>query len=223
MHYYIRSVLLATCLLTCTISASHATLVVEEDQQIVAPGAYIDTRVINHGLIAGSQTDRLIFSPNALVSGNSQFEYTINLGTFAPGNSPAIISGTNQAFGGTVQIELGGPSPGFGSDNHDQINDTATLTLGSSTVLNILSFNNFVPTPGDTFEILTRHEGLAGNFGSVVIDTHFTLNGITFEQIISNPTGMGSLTLVAVAVPEPGAFWFLSAVGGLVLTVTKKR
>lgn len=179
-----------------------ADLVIPTGQTYV--GAGIATgRVENHGVITSGTSDRFVFGPETVVQGSGHFENTLSWGVFAPGNSPGITSSRNIAFGGTLEIELGGTNPGFGSGKHDQINDTATITLFDNLpVLSILSFEGFIPTPGDEFEILTWQTGLVGSFSAVLFDNTFTVNNITFEQIITNPTGAGNFTLRAVAVPE---------------------
>lgn len=200
----------------------HADLVVPESEQ-QANSSDI-TRIVNHGTIAGTPQHRFVFDAYTIVTGGGRFDHVDHWGVFAPGNSPGVTTGENQAIFGTLQIELGGTDgPGFGPTNHDQVNDDGTLALGASSVLNVLSFNGFVPAVGDSFTILTWTDGLVGSFGSVVLDSQFTVNGITFEQIITNPSGAGNLTLVAV--PEPSAFLFLGLVTGLVvfsISIVKK-
>ena len=173
-----------------------------------------------------SLSQRIIFDAPYVVSGNGTFTNTLVLGTFAPGNSPAIINGANQAFGGTVQIELGGLTPGFGPNNHDQINDSAMLFLFPGATLTIDPFSGFVPTVGDTFTAFTWQQGLDGTFTNVVVNSFYAAQGIDFELHYINTAGAGSLTLEAVAVapvPEP-ATWMLCAAAFIVaLAVRRSR
>ncbi|MEZ6119780.1 MAG: hypothetical protein R3C28_24875 [Pirellulaceae bacterium] len=87
----------------------------------------------------------------------------INFGQLRPGNSPGIqnVNEFTQASGGSLQIEIGGTTPGPGSENvddgYDQINVTTSATLDGT--LDIDLINDFTPSVGDTFDILT--------FGSV--------------------------------------------------------
>jgi hypothetical protein len=172
----------------------------------------VDLEIIaNHGVMAGTADEPLVFNADTRVTGSGYFEYTLSLGTFSPGNSPGVTTGFNQAFGGTIQFELGGTAPGFGSNNHDQINDTGTISLFNPT-LSILPFGGFVPQPGDQFKILTWQTGLSGSFGATLIDSFFTNANITFVQVIDNVSGPGSLTLVAQAIPEASP---LMTCGGL--------
>jgi len=190
---------------------------------LVAPGetfngsGVVSEDLVNHGRVIGNGPeagDRLVFDTGSTVSGAGYFENTLVLGTMSPGNSPGIVTGTNQAFGGTLVIELGGPTPGFSSNNHDQINDLQTLSLFGLPTLNVVSFDGYIPTPGDTFEILTWQTALVGSFGTITYDPIFAINGITFTESITNPTGPGNFTLTAV--PEPSAFLFGGAVCGLI-------
>ena len=211
---------LGICLLAT--ASLRADLVVPKAMRPPVRDAFM-SRVVNDGVIAGTPEQRFVFDAYTIVSGGGHFEYTHSMGIFAPGHSPGVVSGNNTAYSGTLQIELGGTDPGFGSGRHDQINDAGTISLFSNPTLAVLSFEGFTPEPGDQFTILTWQEGLEGSFGSVVLDAQFTVNGITFEQIITNPSGAGNLTLVAV--PEPSAFLYLGLVTGLVvfsISIAKK-
>ena len=177
----------------------------------------------NHGHVIGDGTataERLIFDAPWTVSGKGTFENTLILGTFAPGDSPTITQGTNQGFGGTVQIELGGTTPGSGNDNHDQINDTATILLPGSPTLEILPWSNFVPEIGDEFVIMTWQTSLDGEFGDVIVDPWFTTHGIDFNLHYNNVGGAGNLTIEAT--PEPATLSLL-ALGGLALVRRRSR
>ena len=172
--------------------------------------------VIGDGVGAG---ERIIFNSPWIVSGKGTFTNTLIMGTFAPGESPGITNGTNQGFGGTVQIELGGTVPGFGNGNHDQINDTAMILLVGSPTLEILPWNGFVPEVGDEFIILTWQAGLDGKFGDVVTASWLADHGISFALHYNNIGGAGNLTIEAV--PEPATLSLL-ALGGLAMMRRKK-
>jgi autotransporter-associated beta strand protein len=175
----------------------------------------------NHGHVTGDGTSldaRLVFDSPWTVSGEGTFENTLILGTYTPGNSPAAVNGTNQGFGGTVQIELGGATPGNGDGHYDQINDAATILLTGSPRLSILPWNGFLPDPGQQFEVMTWQSGLNGSFGSVEVDPWFMSHGIWFDVAYHDPAGSGGLTLTAVnATPEPGSLLLLAA-GAVALT-----
>lgn len=191
-----------------------------EQGETLSPSIPLDGRVVNHGHIFGSTTQPVVFGPGALVSGSGHFTETLNYGTFAPGNSPGVTTGTNQAFAGTVEIELGGTTPGFGSGKHDQINDNGAILIVGFPTLSLISFESFIPSAGDEFTILTWDEGLVGDFGTVELDPAFVSAGIEFEQVVTNRLGAGDLTLRAVAVPEVGGF--LQGLGVVLLLVCIK-
>jgi len=193
-----------------------AHFLLEQGKNMVGRG-YVNGHFKNHGDVIGDGTgtdERIVFDAPWIVTGKGTFENTLILGTFAPGESPAIASGANQGFGGTVQLELGGTAPGFGDDNHDQIADDATILLVGSPTLAILPWNDFVPAVGDEFVVMTWAAGLDSAFGDVVTDSWFTDRGLSFDLRYNNPAGAGDLTLEAV--PEPATLALL-ALGGVVV------
>ncbi len=73
-------------------------------------------------------------------------------GTLAPGNSPGttVITGNYDQLSGTLEIEINGLAAGT---NFDFVSVAGIATLGGT--LDISLIDGFVPTLGDTFEILT--------------------------------------------------------------------
>ena len=108
----------------------------------------------------------------------------------------------------------------IGDDNHDQINDTGTILLFESPILEILSWSNFVPEVGDEFVILTWQVGLDGEFGDVAVDPWFTSHGIDFALHYNTPSVPGNLTIEAI--PEPATLSLL-ALGSLVALRGRRR
>jgi autotransporter-associated beta strand protein len=180
----------------------------EEGKNLIGRGT-INGNFKNQGHVIGDGTmlsERIVFEEDWIVSGKGTFTRTLVKGTFAPGESPGVTNGEDQAFSGNVQIELGGLDPGNGSDNHDQINDTAMILLLDEPTLEVLPFDSFLPELGDQFVVMTWQTGLNGTFGELVIDTFFTSQGISFQPIYNNVGGAGNLTLVAVQfIPEPSS------------------
>jgi hypothetical protein len=73
-------------------------------------------------------------------------------GDLRPGNSAATVTFENNialGSGTTLQIELGGTNPG---SQYDQIDVTGELALGGA--LDVLLIGGFMPTAGDSFNIL---------------------------------------------------------------------
>ena len=167
----------------------------------------------NQGTVLGDGTaigERIVFDASWTVSGIGTFENTLVLGTFSPGNSPAISLGENQGFGGTIEIELGGTTPGSGPNNHDQIVDAGEVLLLDGTDLAVMQWNGFEPAIGDTFEFLQATDGIVGSFDNLFVDPFFLDLGIGFE--LSYESGMASL--LAVSAGQPGDFDFDGDVDG---------
>jgi len=173
----------------------------------------------NHGHVIGdglAPSERIVFESGWTVTGKGTFEYVGFKGTFAPGDSPTITSTTHAWYAdATVQVELGGTTPGSGNDNHDQINDTATVWLDHDEppTLEILPWNNFIPEVGDEFVILTWQESLDGVFGDVIVDPWFTDHGLYFKPHYNNIGGAGNLTIEAT--PEPSSLLLLAIVSSV--------
>lgn len=74
---------------------------------------------------------------------------------FSPGNSPGIedLETFYQGADGTLLIEIGGLTPGNTNDSYDQINISGQATLDRT--LQISLWNGFMPSEGDSFQILT--------------------------------------------------------------------
>ena len=198
----------------------HAHFLLEPGKNMVGRGS-VNGNYKNYGDVIGDGTaaaERVIFNAPWVVSGKGSFTNTLILGTFSPGESPGITTGTNQGFGGTVQVELGGVNPGFGAGNHDQINDSGEILLFNSPALEILPWNDFIPEVGDEFVILTWQDGLDGEFGDVVVDSWFTDRGLDFEPHYNNTGGQGNLTIEAT--PEPATLSVMTLCG---LAVVRRR
>jgi hypothetical protein len=191
--------------------SARADLVVQPGETFVGEGT-INENVVNNGAIIGAPQP-LVFAAGTLVTGAGSLENTRIDGTYAPGNSPSAVSTTNIIFtaSSTAEFELGGTIPGFGAGRHDQINDTATITLQGG-VLKVSPFGGFVPQSGDQFVIMTWQTQLSGAFGSMMVDPFFTSQGINFTQQINNPGGPGNFTLIAI--PEASSILLIGVIGG---------
>ena len=121
-------------------------------------------------------------------------------------------------FSGTA---VSGEESSGDDDNHDQINDSGTLSLFDPVTLSILPSNNFVPSVGDEFVVMTWQTELQGTFANVLVDPVFNSNNIAFDLIANNIGSAGSLTLQATVVPEPTTL--LLALIGLALLPHRRR
>ncbi|QEG33074.1 beta strand repeat-containing protein [Bythopirellula goksoeyrii] len=170
---------------------------VEQGKNVTGRGT-IEGNFKNNGHVIGDGTatgERIAFGSDWTVSGIGTFENTLVLGTFAPGLSPAIVAGENFSFAGMVEMELGGTTPGSGSNNHDQIIDAATMELLSGVDLELKPWHGFQPQVGDSFKLLLSDQNLLGTFDEVMVDPYFQALGIDFDLHYT----ANSLTAVAVA------------------------
>jgi len=203
----------------------HAHFLLPHGGEMTGRGSVIGNLRNQGGLIGdGPAADqRIILESDWIVSGDGSFENVVFKGTFAPGDSPAMVSTTNAWYSGaTVQVELGGTSPGSADDNHDRINEAALVRLDPTDppTLEILPYSGFLPEVGDEVVVMTWREGLVGAFGDVIVDPWFTDHGLDFDLHYNNPDGPGDLTLTAT--PEP-ATMIMIAVGVPVLLKSRRR
>jgi hypothetical protein len=103
-------------------------------------------------------------------------------GNVKPGQSPGILTvAGNFAFSDndTFTVEIGGTSPGNTVNDHDQLNATGSVTIGSNVTLTTSAFGGFSPTVAQTFTIIDRTAGTG------------TFQGLAENATISNFLGSG--------------------------------
>lgn len=86
-------------------------------------------------------------------------------GTLAPGHSPGaanIVGNYAQSASAALQIEIAGLAPGA---QFDRVDVTGLANLNGA--LNVTLLNNFIPSIGNSFEILRAVGGLSGSFSSI--------------------------------------------------------
>ncbi len=155
----------------------------EDGKNVIGRGG-IAGNFRNMGSVIGDGTmlsERIEFENGFTVTGIGYAENVLYSGNHSPGLSPAVVTGKNQAFAGTVELELGGTTPGSGSNSHDQIVDLGAVELVEGVDLAIRPWNGFEPAIGDEFEVLTWSDDLAGTFDEVIVDSYFAALGIDFE------------------------------------------
>ncbi|MCW3480747.1 autotransporter domain-containing protein, partial [Neisseriaceae bacterium JH1-16] len=96
----------------------------------------------------------------------------VNHGTFAPGNSPGLITiAGNYTEAGLLQTELETTTPVLG---HDQIRVGGKVTLQSGSVLDVQTYGGVLPTRGNVYQVIADLNGAAkrvnGRFGTVEFD-----------------------------------------------------
>jgi hypothetical protein len=132
--------------------------------------------VVNDGEIRTSANAFTIFFGSVSGSGTFTGTGTVNFeGDLNPGNSPAIVNfGGDVVLGAdsTLKIEIGGATPGT---SYDQVNVAGQLSLAGA--LEISLIDGFVPTAGQTFDILNA-ASLVGAFSSIELPT---IPGLTWN------------------------------------------
>ena len=106
-------------------------------------------------------------------------------------NSPGLltISGAyTQASTGTLNIELGGTTAG---STYDKISVTGAATLAGT--LNLDLVNDFIPTVGQTFNILT-YGSKSGTFSSIT----YSDQGLTCSVAYNSPYAQLTVTAVSI-------------------------
>ncbi len=198
-----------------TIGGTGTLVIANQSNDFNLPISVADTA---HLAIFGSMTSPSIqFTVNsgATLAGPASIAGQVHVqpgGTFAPGNSPGIASvGTlTLDSGSTLEIEIGGLTPGTGPGFHDQVIITNSVTLGGAN-LAVLDFGGFlagnVLSNGTTFVIM-QIPGNApppgrGEFANLSNLSVFQAAGESFQIDYSGGDG-NDISLVVV--PEPGMF-----------------
>ena len=145
--------------------------------------------------------------PQARVSGTGSLNASLTntSGVVAPGHSAGLLNISNtysQEAAGTLEIELGGNTPGTG---YDQLSVAGFALLAGT--LEISLINGFVPAAGQSFDILSASSVL-GTFDNVV------LSG--FPAGVGFDVSYGPNLVSIIAVPLPASsLLLLSALLGL--------
>jgi hypothetical protein len=135
-------------------------------------------------------------SGDSLVGSGTLVSNLVNAGLVSPGASPgriAVDGDYDQQAIGTLDIELGGTSPGT---SYDQLAITNAATLGGT--LNISLIDGFTPAPGDIFNLITfaSHTGsfAAVNLPELGPDLTWQLNYEDTALVLSVSSTGGSIT-----------------------------
>jgi hypothetical protein len=172
-------------------------MLLEQGKNLVGRGT-VYGNFVNQGDVYGDGSttgQKIVFAAGSTVSGIGSFENVVFNGTYSPGNSPAITSLSNGEFSSSssLLIELGGTQPGT---QYDRVIDTGVLSLLGGT-LNVVSYNGFAPSFGDSFEIL-QYGRLSGDFGTVNYPA--LSGGLSWERTTS------ATAMMITVVPEPSTF-----------------
>ncbi len=136
--------------------------------------------IVSSGLLKGKGT----------VIGN-----VIVAGTFAPGTSPGIVNiNGNYTQTGTLQIELGGITPGTG---YDQVVVSGTANLGGT--LDVRQFGAFVSPPGATFQVV-KAGTVNGTFTNTIVPLIFSGLSTSYQSQFVE-LGNAAVTTASVLAP----------------------
>jgi autotransporter-associated beta strand protein len=143
--------------------------------------------------------DRLEIAPAAMFQFNGGLLKVVDVvgnlvnngGTFAPGASPAVstVSGSFVQTAGTLQIEIGGTTPG---SQFDMLLVGGVAGIGGALDVDLLS--GFMPTAGQTFQFLKASNGVAGMFGSTSLPS--LAGGLTWQLLYNS--GVAALIVAPV-------------------------
>ncbi len=121
------------------------------------------------GDVSGSADFPLLISGGVLVgTGKIQGDVINDGGVVAAGYSPGSITingNYTQTSNSTLNMEIGGTSPGTG---YDQLVINGSASLAGT--INLISYNNYLPPVGASFKLITYYS-VAGSFN--------TINGLT--------------------------------------------
>lgn len=138
-----------------------------------------------------------------LIQGNGTIDVTTTFthdGDTGPGASPGILSWTgnwNPNASSSLEIELGGPSPGSGPNNHDLLQVSGSAALDGS--INVSLSNGYVPNVGDQFTVMTCDGGCVGSFATLNTNDGVGLQVIVnANDVVLEITGLTQLNLSAV-------------------------
>jgi hypothetical protein len=154
-------------------------------------GGYTQTAGVTrlNGGTLGSETALMI--DGGLLEGIGTVEASVaSDGDLGPGLSAGAlrITGTHtQTSGGTLTVEIGGPTAGT---EFDQLNIDGAATLSGT--LDVRLLDGFVPTLGQSFEIMT----FASRTG-----TFSTVNGLAIDGGLAFEPRYGATNLVLAVVP----------------------
>ncbi|MGH8047303.1 MAG: hypothetical protein ACREKL_08650 [Chthoniobacterales bacterium] len=207
---------------------------------------------VNEGtlLVNGTHTTgtNYMVNPGATLGGTGLLGGGVNTiqinGTLSPGNSLLAAdsqtgsldiggSALNFTTGSNVVFQIGGPTPGDGIGNYDQvnaINPAGAINLQTGVSISFALVNGYIPVPGDIFYVLTRADALAfttlftGTTEGGVVDlgggnfANITYQADSFLQTL---TGGNDVAIYLDAVPEPGPLALVAL--GMVATIFRFR
>ncbi len=173
---------------------------------------------INNPTGSAFGTGAVTLAAGATLTGAGTFSGAFqNHGTYAPGNSPALVtlSSFSQGPTGVLEMELASLARGTG---YDALDIAGTFQPDGTLVVLLLS--GFAPSSGDAFDLFDFNpSSIAGTFAT--LDLPALAPGLTWDTSALHTTGV--LAVTGTAIPEPAACATLSALAGLAFAATRRR
>ncbi len=148
------------------------------------PNILAKPTIINGHVTGNSAAQKITMT--GYVKGVGTFDNVTFAGTFSPGLSPTVTSAgsISLAASNTLVMEIGGTTAG---STYDQIQASGALDLGG--VLQISLINGYVPSAGQSFDIL-NWGSINGTFSSINLPT---LAGLSWNTSQLYTTGVLSV------------------------------
>lgn len=142
----------------------------------------------NNGHISGDSMAQPI-NLSGYVKGVGTMDNVVITGTDAPGFSPAAVTRGSVIYAGSLEIELGGTTPGSEYDQLNHLLGAGTAVLGG--ILEVQLIDNFAPSVGDTFDVITALGGITGTFeteslpslGLLALEVLYDTNGVSLAVV----------------------------------------
>ncbi|MCF7975639.1 MAG: hypothetical protein K9N55_17615, partial [Phycisphaerae bacterium] len=159
--------------------------------------------------LAGSPVLELISGASIGDAHQTGFDFVGGLlvlnGCIWPGQSPGVLSISGDvtlAANTTLDLEIGGDTPGTGTGNHDQLDVShGIVMIGSNVALHMVPWDNFIPTGGEQIVIIDNQGsdaivGRLANYAEGTTITDFLGSGL--EAVFSYQSGDGNDAVVSV-------------------------
>ncbi len=141
-------------------------------------------------------------------------------GLYSPGDGVGLIalpgSVTLGGGAGIIEFEIGGLARGT---QYDALDIGGTFSSEGSIRLTLV--NGFMPSVGDSFNLLTW--GTAGDISFLDFNGTALTSGLYWDTTAFASTGVISVTDVAPAIPEPSAYAALTGLAALGTVVWRRR
>jgi len=160
-------------------------------------GGLLPSATVNSGFVIGNGSVGALTTSDFVAPGpNGAIVNTLN-------GSGVLNTGNWTTTGGSIYLDLQGPTPSTGTNGYDQINVAGTVTLAPSTDVT-LSLGAFSPTVGQAF-VLINNDGadpVNGTFIGKPDGTIITLGGV-YQFRLDYDGGTGNdVTLTCTSAPK---------------------